>query len=254
MGFWTYLQAVTLLPSLAFMIIAALILRKLLIGKSFSVRMLPIKIIAVVLVITELIKQIISLRAGYDLYHLPFHYCSIFIYALPFFAFYRGRFESSVRSVAYATMTGLLLGMLVMPEVIYASVAISEFFVSYLSFHRVFFHNLVIFALILIFFLDLHKPSGKRGEAIFVTLFSIGFVITSASAAHILDTNFSTFLRSTVDFIDAIAIELTAKLGERVSNVIYTACVSILHIVFIVGMNYFYLALCTLKEKVTKKN
>ncbi len=253
MGLWTSLHAVTFLPSLAVMIAAALILRKLFIDKSFEKRMLPIKIIAVMLVVLEIIKQITSLRAGYDLYHLPFHFCSIFIYALPFFAFYRGKYAQSVRSVACATMTGLFLGMLVMPAIIYSDVAISEFFVTYISFHRVFFHNLVVFATLIIFFLDLHKPSGKGGEAVFVTLFAVIFVIIAASASHLLDTNYSNFLSSTVDFVDALAENLALKVGEGAFTAIYTACAAVLHIGFILGMNYLYLALCLLKERLSKK-
>ena len=60
MGLWTPEHAATLLPAVVVMIVISLLLRKWLINKSFETRMIPIKVIAVILLLLELGKQIFS--------------------------------------------------------------------------------------------------------------------------------------------------------------------------------------------------
>ena len=68
MELWTRQHAVTLLPSLAVMLLLAVGLKLWLGKKSFRVRMIPIQIIAVLLVLLEIGKQALSLKQGYDLH------------------------------------------------------------------------------------------------------------------------------------------------------------------------------------------
>ena len=254
MGFWTKEHVITVLPAFAVMILLSLLARRWLIGKSFERRMIPLKIIAVLLILLEVGKQICSARQGYNLYHIPLHFCSLFIYLLPLYAFYRGKGEGNVRSVASAAMTSLLFGMLVMPNVIYEAVRLEAFFTDYLAFHTVFFHNLVIFALFLSFSLDLHKPSGGRGEAAFILAFGIGFVALAAVVSHALETNYSNFLYSTVDAVDRLAEQLKLSIGEMPTTILYTAILAVLHLLLLLATNYIFLACCIAKEKLLAKN
>ena len=164
MGLWTNEHLITIPITFAIMIAVAIVMRKLLINKSYETRMLPIKIISVILVVIEIGKQICSISRGYDLYHIPLHFCSIFLYVLPLFAFYRGKYRNAIASAAGSTMTALFFGMIVMPAVIYSAERVNTFFTDYLSFHTVFFHNLVMLALFLTISLDLHKPSVDKKE------------------------------------------------------------------------------------------
>lgn len=107
MELWTVEHIKTLLPALAVMIGIAAVLRKTLGGKPEQIRMIPFQIIAVLLVALEVGKQGLSLARGYDLYHLPFHFCSLFIFALPAMAFYRGEKRQTVRSIAAALCAAL---------------------------------------------------------------------------------------------------------------------------------------------------
>ncbi len=249
MGLWTRWHVVTLLPTLVLMIIIATVMRRLLINKPFDIRMIPIKIISLILIVLEIIKQVYSIKNGYDPYHLPLHFCSIFLYALPLMAFYRGKYQNGVRSVATSTMTALFIGMLVIPNVIYSEDRIFEFFSDYLAFQTVSFHNLVIFALFITLALDLHKPTGKRGEVYFIAVFGIVFVTLSATMSHLLETNFSNFLYSTVGFIKDIVDALKVSVGETTIKVIYTITLALLHVLLMVGTNYLYLFVEKCKEK-----
>ena len=253
MGLWTYEHAVTVLPTFVLMIIIAVVMRKLLINKPFETRMLPVKIIAVIIVIIEIGKQIHSYFIGYDLYHIPLHFCSIFLYVLPLMAFYRGKHQNEVRSFASSAMTALLLGMIVMPDIIYKNTRILTFFTDYLAFHTIFFHNLVIFAFFIVFALDLHKPSGDKKEVAVITLSTSLFVAVSASASHLLNTNFANFLRSTVDFIYELTEELKLLAGETVTTAIYTVTLALLHILLLIVTDYLFLLLCICKEKISSR-
>ena len=99
MQLWTSEHVATLLPATIVMLALAVVLRLLMGKKSQTVRMIPIQVIAVLLVLLEIGKQAISFKNGYDLYHIPLHFCSIFLFALPAMAFYRGKHENKVRPV-----------------------------------------------------------------------------------------------------------------------------------------------------------
>ncbi len=248
MGLWTYKHAVTLFPTLALMLAMALLMRRWLIGKPYEVRMIPVKIIAVIVLLIEVRKQWYSLSVGYDLYHIPLHFCSIFLYLLPLLAFYRGKGAGGVRSTACAAMTVLFLGMLTMPAVIYSETRIDAFFIGYLDFHTVFFHNVVIFALFLMLALDLHTPSGGRRETLLVAMFGAVFVAISAVMSYVLQTNYSNFLFSTVDFIATIVEDLKLTVGELPITVLYVATLAVLHVLVLVLANYLFMLACFCKK------
>ena len=145
-------------------------------------------------------------------------------------------------------MTALLIGMLIIPNGIYSGNLITEFFSDYLSFHTVFFHNLVIFALFLTVALDLYKPSGG-GELIFVMLCGTGFVAVAASASHILNTNYSNFLHSTVSVVKTLTENMRLAIGDVPTKIIYTATLAILHVLLLIVTYYIFMAICIVKEK-----
>ena len=88
MGFWTYKHFITLVPAVICMIVITFVLNRLLRDKPLKIRMIPFQIIAFILVVSEIIKQVISIRNGYDLYHIPLHVCSLFVILIPLMAFY----------------------------------------------------------------------------------------------------------------------------------------------------------------------
>ena len=118
MQLWTYEHAITVLPGLAIMVLLAMILRKFLKDKPYQVRMIPISVIAVVLVLLELGKQGTSLVRGYDLYCLPFHFCSRFICMLPLMAFYKGKGKKTIAAITTALSMSVFLLMLIYPNLI----------------------------------------------------------------------------------------------------------------------------------------
>lgn len=232
MGLWTPEHAATLPASILLMIAISLLLRHFLRGKPFEIRMLPVKVIAVILLLLEAGKQGISLSRGYDLYHLPFHFCSLFLFMMPAMAFYRGKHQEKVFAITTTLCGSVFLLMLIYPALIYSDGNIREFFTEYLSFHTVLFHNLVMLAFLLILALGLQKPMGK-GERKAVCLFTLVFCIIAALMAQLLKTNFTNMYSCNVPFFEDLRISMQAVLGYGLVQCIYVLIVTILHILFV---------------------
>ena len=115
MQLWTKEHALAILPSLAVMLLLCVVFRITLGKKSLEIRMIPFKIVAILVVLLEIGKQVLSFQRGYDLYHIPLHYCSLFIFMLPIMAFYRGKHQDKVGGITAAICSAVFIMMLIYP-------------------------------------------------------------------------------------------------------------------------------------------
>ncbi len=233
MGLWTVEHAVTLLPAVAVMILVAVFMRRWLKNKEEKYRMLPIQIIAVMLILLEIGKQGLHLARGYDLYALPFHICSLALFMVPVMAFYRGKYAGAVRGITTAICMSITLMLLIYPTLIYSRDNVVNYFKGYMDFHTVTFHNLVIFAFILILALDLYIPR-KKGDAKAVILFHVGFCLVSASMAMLLQTNYANFYECNIPVFESFREGLQPVLGYWPTQLIYMTILSLVTIAFMV--------------------
>lgn len=240
MELWTAMHAKTLLPALVLMLILARVLQLTFKHKSHKPRMLPIQIVAVLLLLLELGKQAVSLHRGYDLYHLPFHFCSLFIFMMPLMAFYKGKHKQTVYAITASLCMAVCALMLLYPALIYSADNIREFFTDYISFHTVAFHNLVILSAILIPALQLHEPA-KKGERKAIILFMLGFCSVSATMAQLLKTNFNNFYRCNIPPLETIRQAVENTLGAAPAMIMYVLIVTVLDILFVLGSYQLYL-------------
>ena len=248
MELWTSEHAKTLLPAVAVMILIAAILRMTLGKKDPKIRMIPFQIISCILFLLEIGKQVLSLMNGYDLYCLPFHFCSLFIFMMPLMAFYNGKHKAAVTAITASICTATTLLTLIYPCLIYGAGDITNFFGNYFSFHTVVFHNIVIFGCILILALDLHTPQPKETKAII--LFIIGFCVVSATMAQLLQTNFNNFYSCNIPPLEALRQTLQGSLGYSITQALYIIIVTVLDILFVFGSYWLYRLL---RSFVTKK-
>jgi len=239
MELWTKQHAVTLIPSVAVMIVLTLLLRRWLGDKTHRIRMIPIQIIAVVLLVLEAGKQGYSLYHGYDLYCLPFHFCSLFIFMLPAMAFYRGKYAQQVYAVTAALCASVFALMLIYPNLIYGSWNVDNYFKGYMDFHTVTFHNLVMLAFLLIPALRLHEPQPK-GEVKAVLWFTVGFCVVSASMAHLLKTNYANYYTCNIPVLETVRLTVQEAVGALPAKLLYIAIVSALNVVFVYGSYWLY--------------
>ena len=247
MGLWTPEHGRTLLPALAVMFILAAVLRRWLGGKSMRMRIIPLQIIAVLLVVLEIGKQAVSLSRGYDLYHLPFHFCSLFIFALPVMAFYRGKHAAAVYDVVAAWCASLFLLMLIYPNLIYGAWDVQCFFKEYMCFHTVSFHNLVMLAAVLIPALRLQEQGCRNHRHVLAA--TCVFCAVSATMAQLLKTNYASFYSCNIPAFETARIALQGTIGPVLTQMLYVLIVAVLTVLF-VWMSYGIL--CALQRLGTR--
>ena len=232
MELWSKEHITTLLPAVAVMIVLAALLGKWLKEKPEQIRRLPLQIIAVILLILEVGKQWVSAARGYDLYHLPFHFCSLFLFTLPVMAFYRGKHKAEVEGITTSLCASLFLLMLIYPALIYSGNDVLCYTRSYMSFHTVTFHNLVMLAFLLILTLKLYTPSAK-GELKPVIWFTVVFCIVSASMAQLLKTNYANYYQCNIPPLEEVRLSLQGVLGAVPTQLLYILIVSLLNVLFV---------------------
>lgn len=252
MELWSDAHAKTLPPAVAAMLVICLILRLTLGNKSLKIRMIPLQIVAIMLVLLEIGKQWVSFSRGYDLYHIPLHFCSIFIFALPIMSFYRGKHATLVSGVTAGLCAACAGLTLIYPCLIYSAGNIEGFFTDYLDFHTVAFHNLVILAFFLIISLQLHAPQ-KKGEMKGIALFLVVFCTVAAIFSQILETNYAGFYSCNVPPIEEIRLSLQPILGYGVTQLIYVAGLMAVHVLFVWGFYWIYRGLRKLTAFRTKE-
>lgn len=236
MELWTAEHTRTLLPALAVMLIAAGFLRAVLKNKDAGIRLIPVQVLTCILILLEIGKQVLSLARGYDLYHLPFHFCSLFIFVLPAMSFYKGKRRHAVFAVSTALCASVFLLMLIYPALIYSAGNITNFFSGYFDFHTVAFHNIVMFVFVLIVALDLHEPAPK-GDNKPIVLFTLCFCTVSASMAHILKTNYANYYSCNIPVLEDVRLMVQGYIGAVPAKLIYILIVSALNVGFVL-MSY----------------
>lgn len=232
MQLWTPEHIHTLLPAIAGMLVVAVVLRLTIGKKELKIRMIPFQILACALFLIEIGKQIVSFMNGYNLYHIPLHFCSMFIVALPLMAFYRGKHQKKLFEVVTVLAIAMTSLMLIYPNLIYGAGSVRKYFQDYLAFHAVTFHNIVLFALILVFALNLDE--GKPVSVVKELVIVIGiFCIVSAVMAQILQTNFANFYECNIAPLEAIRVNIQGVLGYSLAQTIYVLILSAMNVAYV---------------------
>lgn len=252
MRFWTAAHLKIQLPLMVLMVIVAWVLRRVLKNKEEHVRMIPFQIVAAVIAVLEIVKQVKSLSDGYDLWHLPLHVCSIITVLLPVVAFYRGRYQQSLRGVAAAFTAGLIVLMLVYPNGIYSDSALLGTFQSFGYFHITVFHFLAVFAGILIFALDLHTPQ-PRSDMKAACAVMLCYCAVASVVANLLKINFHNFYRCILDPVEQLRLWFCAHLGAFGGQAFYVFLFSLVNVSGVLLCYGIYCLLCRAKQRFSRQ-
>lgn len=238
MGLWTWTHFYQIIPTfIIFAIISgvsAIFMNKC----KKSIRYIPLQVIAVVLLILEVMKQIKSVDANgvYNLYSLPFHYCSLFLFLLPIHSFYHGKYSRFTDAAAFGCLASLMLDMLLMPAVIYGEGNIlnyPKFFGNYdyfMDFHTVTFHNLVVLYFMLTIAYKLYEFNTKRDMAVMGVFLAV-YVVIAATLSYTLKVNFHNLYQCNIEFVEEFrqsVIQATGIFGI----ILYVCIMFVLTIVF----------------------
>ncbi|MBO4666714.1 MAG: YwaF family protein [Bacilli bacterium] len=231
--FWSRFRAYTLIPVFLFIILSSYFLYKALKNKDEKTRMIPIVVVTIVLLVLEFFKQLLSIIRGYDLYHIPLHFCSLFLYFLPLASFYKGKYKDVFRTLAGVISTCLFLFMAIYPLLIYPDNDVNlmkEFFrgddiYRFFQFHSVIFHNFALFSFFFFAFSNVAKHDTKRDIKVIIIAFLIYSVI-AGTLANVIDTNFNNFRHCNADFLENVRLSLVNGMGAF-GQVIYVIMISI---------------------------
>lgn len=232
MGAWTFTHFYQIAPTLLVSVILSILAAKAL-GKCHASRKyIPLKVIAVLLLVLEAAKQVtaVGTDGAYDLYALPFHYCSLFLYLLPLHAFYRGKHRHITDAATFGCLASLTLLMLLMPAVIYSDESIKNFFVSFGDFHTVIFHHLVILYFMLTVTLKLYELRTGHDLAVMGVFLAV-YVSVAAILAYSLKVNFHNLYRCNVALIEEIRLAVIARIGVW-GSIFYVGILFVLTILF----------------------
>lgn len=253
---WTIEHAITFFPTFLVMLAFSFLLGKLLQGKSEFVRSIPLQLIAMTLVMMEIIKQVRSFgENGYDLYSLPLHFCSLFLYILPMHSFFRVKPRPIIDALTVMLTASLIVNMFIMPANIYSADNIRNTFQGYGSFHTVIFHNLVCLYGLLTISLKAYKMNLKR-DVIVSLIFLTVYVIIATFFSYTLKTNYHNLYRCNIDFIWNFVTSLQEKLGG-LGWIVQATYVGLLFIATLIMGVASYLAMYGVDKLIThiaKKN
>ena len=241
MELWSTAHLKTLLPSIGVMLILCILFRLWLGKKSRRIRMIPLQVIAVILVVLEIGKQTVSFSRGYDLYHIPLHFCSLVLFAIPLMAFYRGKHEGVVLTLSTVMCGSVFLFMTVYPALIYSAGNIEAYFSDFMSFHTVTFHTLVYFAFLLILTLQLYGEFGRREQKVTLVAITV-YSVVAAVVSQILKTNYTNMYHCNVPPVEDLRQSLIASWGYAPAQLLYVSVLTAGHILFLWGL----FALCKL--------
>ena len=231
MGLWTLTHLFQIVPTFLFFALVSAVMAKLMGDLKPNRRYIPLQIIAVTLLVLEVMKQINAAKGdGYDLYALPFHYCSLFLYLLPFHAFYHGKYSHITNTAAFGCLASLTLDMILMPDVIYSAGNIKNFFGAFGDFHTVAFHNLVVFYFMLTVALKLYELRTKHDLKV-MSIFLAVYVTIAAILSYSLKVNFHNLYRCNIPFIEDVRVAVVEKIGVF-GTIIYVCVLFILTILF----------------------
>jgi hypothetical protein len=192
---------------------------------------IPLQVITVTLLVLEVMKQINAARDGsYDLYALPFHYCSLFLYLLPFHSFYHGKHSHFTDAAAFGCLASLTLDMLLMPSVIYSADNVKNFFTSFGDFHTVAFHNLVVLYFMLTIALRLYEINVRHDMKV-MSIFLAVYVVIASILSYSLKVNFHNLYECNIGFIEKVRLEMIDAIGVF-GTIIYVVVLFILTILF----------------------
>ena len=252
MGLWTKEHFYLIIPSFIVFIIFAILLGKLFKNKSEKVKYIPLQIISVTIIVLEVLKQIFSVTEnGYDLYSLPFHYCSLFLYLLPLHSFYKGKYKKTADAISISCLASLFLFMLVMPNIVFTAERITNCFDAFLNFHTVVFHLLVCLYFLLTLSFKLYEFDVKKdlkATAIFLAVYVIFATIMSFS----LKVNFHNLYRCNLQMVEDIRLAMMDAIGIF-GHIIYVFVLFILTIFFAFAAYFATKGILGLIKKINKK-
>ena len=211
---WSKGDAMILPVALITIIICAVILRVILKKKGEKWRRLPLRILAVFIVLLEVAKQIYyNTYEPFTLYVLPLHFCSTFIWLIPLAQFTKGKANEFFRPMPFCYSIVVILLMYAFPRVLLGN-ATSAVFANFHNVHTFLYHHAIVAYFIFSLLLNDYKP--QKGDYVPLVAGVAFYTAYAVPIAYALDVNYVNILKS--DFAPFEQLRLAA--GQVVYNIV----------------------------------
>lgn len=213
MTFWTIDHVKTVLPFIFISFLLTYVIAFFLRDKKESIKIIPIRIVIVLLDVLEIIKLIyLAVNKTITLFSIPLHLSSLFVFIGPIYCLYtykrENRFAKAINSTFYAYTLVEAILITLNPNIVYSSSSINTFFTSFNSFHSIFYHDSMYVICFLLVMLKMVKSDVKK-DLINVAICMVPFFVFEAIMANILKTNYNNMYYCSIDFIDAVRVKWT---------------------------------------------
>lgn len=162
--------------------------------KSEKIKTIPLVVITVIMLVLEIIKQIISIKEGYDMWKVPLHFCSLFLYFYPIAVFAKGKFQEFGKTMSLVCSTWLLVLFYIRPGSIIGDEYTKGIFLNFGTFHTFTYHHLALLFLFVSLSLKFYNLT-KMSYVYIVIGFTI-YAIVGFTVAHLTNTNYCNLLHN----------------------------------------------------------
>lgn len=185
-------------------------------NKETAVQNIPFIVITLLLIIGEVTKQIVSYKKGYNLWHLPLHFCSTYFLWFFLAEFSVGKMRQTMQNIAFVATVCLCMALYSSPRGILDKVC-DDVFKSYFTAHSFFYHHLIVLYMMLSIAFKRFKP--KKSDAwVWMICFACYFAV-AAICAYTFNENYFNILNSE-------RLPIFEPLRLQMGQVIYNACLA----------------------------
>ena len=204
MGSTSRTDFVAIYLALFAIIIMGVILKHVLRNKSENMRHLPLMVIAGVLFVLEIIKQVYHIVCGtWHTWYIPLHFCSYFLvwYTVSFFA--RGKVRQSMYACSLTGGIIVSILLLVAPRMILHSATVN-IFGNFNNFHTFFYHmGVMAYWIWMLMLIVYHHETCHLKRTV---IFHIVFFFVTIIGAHAFHENFTNVLHSDISIMEEIRL------------------------------------------------
>lgn len=171
---------------------------------SKKIRLIPLITISIIVWILEIAKQIINIAEGYDLWAIPLHFCSLFLYIFPLASFAKGKLQNYGSIMTIACFVAFAIIYFSNPTSVISN-ATDNIFASFHSAHTFIYHQLIFLFFFILIGSKLYTPT--KLDYLYGVLTIVIYATISVPVAHFLDVNFCTILSSDIEFLENLRLQ-----------------------------------------------
>ncbi|MEG1752171.1 MAG: YwaF family protein [Clostridia bacterium] len=214
-------------------------------NKSDRIKNIPLTLIASVLIVMEIIKQAFTFsNIPYDLWNMPFHFCSMFMLWFAIAQFCTGRAKQFGQSMSFVFGVWLLILFYFDPQSVIGP-SCNNVFADYGSFHTFFYHHFVFLFLFLMIALKTYVPQKKDYFNVLIGYST--FFVCDLFFANALNINYTNLLYSDIGFMEQFRVN-----SGQISYLLLMFIGGILVNVIFILLYYFIFKLMNNKKVQTK--